>query len=82
MSRRTREQVGSTDMANLSLLMPAIHPMLGLSAGESVNHQPEFAAHFITAEAERLTPGVSDQSPVVSFAPLMGREPRNPAVPS
>ena len=52
-SPRPSEQVGSTDMANLSLLMPAIHPMLGLSAGESVNHQPEFAAHCITAQADQ-----------------------------
>ncbi|HZR48238.1 MAG TPA: M20 family metallopeptidase [Streptosporangiaceae bacterium] len=35
---------GSTDMANVSLAMPAIHPSIGLDCGAAVNHQPEFAA--------------------------------------
>jgi len=43
---------GSTDMANLSLLMPAIHPSLALDCAPHVNHQPEFAAHCRTAEAD------------------------------
>ncbi len=46
---------GSTDMANLSLLMPTIHPMLGLDAGEAVNHQVEFANLCRTPEADRAT---------------------------
>ena len=44
---------GSTDMANVSLEIPAIHPMLGIDAGEAVNHQPEFAAACVTASADR-----------------------------
>jgi metal-dependent amidase/aminoacylase/carboxypeptidase family protein len=44
---------GSTDMANLSLLMPTIHPMLGLDSGSAVNHQPEFAAHCRTPIAHQ-----------------------------
>lgn len=43
---------GSTDMANLSLLMPTIHPSLGLDCAPAVNHQPEFAAHCRTEEAD------------------------------
>ena len=35
---------GSTDMANISLIIPTIHPMLGLDSYPAVNHQPEFAA--------------------------------------
>jgi amidohydrolase len=35
---------GSTDMANVSLAIPTIHPMLGLDCLPVVNHQPEFAA--------------------------------------
>jgi amidohydrolase len=35
---------GSTDMANVSLAIPAIHPMLGLDSFPAVNHQPEFTA--------------------------------------
>ncbi len=44
---------GSTDMANLSLLMPTIHPMLGLTAGDAVNHQVEFAELCRTDEADQ-----------------------------
>jgi amidohydrolase len=42
----------STDMANVSLAVPTIHPLLGIDAGGSVNHQPEFAAACITASAD------------------------------
>ena len=35
---------GSTDMANISLAIPTIHPMLGLDCFPVSNHQPEFAA--------------------------------------
>ncbi|MGH9075647.1 MAG: M20 family metallopeptidase [Acidimicrobiales bacterium] len=44
---------GSTDMANLSLAMPAIHPMLGIDSLPAVNHQPEFAAACVTPAADR-----------------------------
>jgi metal-dependent amidase/aminoacylase/carboxypeptidase family protein len=40
-------QTGSTDMGNVSLVVPTIHPMLGIDPGEAVNHQPEFAAATI-----------------------------------
>ncbi len=39
-----RPMSGSTDMANVSLSIPAIHPMLGLDSFPAVNHQPEFTA--------------------------------------
>jgi amidohydrolase len=42
----------STDMANVSLAVPTIHPLLGIDAGGSVNHQPEFAAACITGSAD------------------------------
>ena len=45
--------VGSTDMANVSLAMPAIHPMLGLGCWPVSNHQPEFAAFCATPVADR-----------------------------
>jgi amidohydrolase len=44
---------GSTDMANVSLAMPAIHPMLAIESDGAVNHQPEFAGACITASADR-----------------------------
>ncbi len=43
----------STDMANVSLAVPTIHPLVGIDAGGSVNHQPEFAAACVTASADR-----------------------------
>jgi amidohydrolase len=43
----------STDMANVSLAVPTIHPLVGIDAAGSVNHQPEFAAACITPSADR-----------------------------
>ena len=50
---RRADAAGSTDMANLSLIMPAIHPSIALDCAPHVNHQPEFAAHCRTGEADR-----------------------------
>jgi amidohydrolase len=47
------ELAGSTDMANISLAMPAIHPMLRIDSDGAVNHQPEFTAACINASADR-----------------------------
>jgi len=44
---------GSTDMGNVSHTMPAIHPIVGINSLPAVNHQPEFAAHCATLEADR-----------------------------
>lgn len=44
---------GSTDMANVSLALPTIHPMLGIDSLPAVNHQPEFAAHCIKPTADQ-----------------------------
>jgi amidohydrolase len=44
---------GSTDMGNVSHRMPAIHPIIGINSLPAVNHQPEFAAHCATEEADR-----------------------------
>ena len=45
--------VASTDMGNVSLAMPSIHPTIGINSLPAVNHQPEFAAHCITADADK-----------------------------
>ncbi|MFK0002839.1 M20 family metallopeptidase [Paenarthrobacter sp. NPDC090522] len=37
----------STDMGNVSQIVPAIHPYIGLGCFPAANHQPEFAAHCI-----------------------------------
>lgn len=50
---RQRESAGSTDMANVSLELPAIHPMLGIECGGSVNHTPEFADWCARPDADR-----------------------------
>jgi amidohydrolase len=65
--RRNAEQLGrvfetgdaatrpsaSTDMGNVSLAVPTIHPFIGIGSYPAVNHQPEFTAHCITDEADR-----------------------------
>jgi amidohydrolase len=43
----------STDMANISLEIPSIHPMLGIDAGGAVNHQRAFANACATPSADR-----------------------------
>jgi amidohydrolase len=43
----------STDMANVSLVVPSIHPLLKIPAHGAVNHQPEFTAACITPAADQ-----------------------------
>jgi amidohydrolase len=43
----------STDMGNVSLVIPSIHPSIDIGALPAVNHQPEFAAHCITESADQ-----------------------------
>jgi len=53
-TREEQERIAaSTDMANVSLALPTIHPMLGIDSGTAVNHQPEFAAHCIRPAADQ-----------------------------
>ena len=42
----------STDMANVSLAVPTIHPLMAIESAGAVNHQPEFAAACITPSAD------------------------------
>jgi amidohydrolase len=44
----------STDMGNISLVIPSIHPYLGIDSGTAVNHQAEFAAHCATPVADAV----------------------------
>lgn len=44
---------GSTDMGNVSHVVPSIHPFLSINPGDAVNHQPEFAAHTVTADGRK-----------------------------
>ncbi len=43
----------STDMANISLALPSIHPMIGIETRGAVNHQAEFAAACLGPSAEQ-----------------------------
>jgi hypothetical protein len=40
-------------MGNVSLVLPTIHPMIGIDSLPAVNHQPEFAAHCVTKTADK-----------------------------
>ncbi len=44
---------GSTDMGNVSHLVPSIHPMLSIDSGAAVNHQKDFAARTITPSGRK-----------------------------
>jgi amidohydrolase len=44
---------GSTDMGNVSRVLPSIHPMIGINSLPAVNHQPEFTAHCVRADADK-----------------------------
>jgi hypothetical protein len=43
----------STDMANVSLVVPSIHPLLKIETHGAVNHQPEFTASCVTDSADQ-----------------------------
>ena len=43
----------STDMGNVSLAVPSIHPTIGIDTAGAVNHQPEFAAACVNDSADR-----------------------------
>ncbi|AII04778.1 amidohydrolase [Rhodococcus wratislaviensis] len=45
--------LGSTDMGNVTNVLPGIHPVIGLDSGGAVTHQPRFAAACITESADR-----------------------------
>lgn len=49
----TRMNRASTDMGNVSQVVPAIHPYIGIESLPAVNHQREFAAASVSAAADR-----------------------------
>ncbi len=61
--QRNAEQLGrrfghnpgaaSTDMGNVSLRLPTLHPSIGIHSLPAVNHQPEFAAYCALPEADQ-----------------------------
>lgn len=49
----TARPLGSTDMGNVTNVIPGIHPVIGLDSADAVTHQPEFAAACVTESADR-----------------------------
>jgi len=47
------EMTFSTDMGNVSLEIPSIHPCIAIESAGAVNHQPEFAGACVNASADR-----------------------------
>ncbi len=43
----------STDMGNVSQVLPSIHPLIGLNSLPALNHQPEFTAHCVSEAADQ-----------------------------
>ena len=50
---RIRMNRASTDLGNISKVVASIHPYIGINSGAAVNHQKEFAAVCITADADQ-----------------------------
>lgn len=48
-----RSQAASTDMANISLAIPSIHPQIRVEAHGASNHQPEFAQWCVSDDADK-----------------------------
>jgi amidohydrolase len=48
-----KRAAGSTDMGNVSLALPSIHPGIGIHSLPAVNHQPEFALHCASPAADQ-----------------------------
>ncbi|QCQ92065.1 M20 family metallopeptidase [Rhodococcus sp. SGAir0479] len=44
--------LGSTDMGNVTHVLPGIHPVIGLDSRGAVTHQPEFAAAAVSESAD------------------------------
>ncbi|MGW6695519.1 M20 family metallopeptidase [Rhodococcus sp. NPDC054953] len=51
--REGTRPLGSTDMGNVTQVIPGIHPVIGIESNGAVTHQPEFAAACVTASADR-----------------------------
>ncbi|CAM3051298.1 amidohydrolase [Skermania piniformis] len=45
--------LGSTDMGNITTVIPGIHPIIGIDTDGAVTHQPEFAVAAIGPSADR-----------------------------
>ncbi|MEV6192162.1 hypothetical protein AB0M19_07130 [Streptomyces sp. NPDC051920] len=46
-------RAGSTDMGNVSHVVPTIHPSIGYDCGDTIMHNPEFTRYGTSAGADR-----------------------------
>jgi len=53
LSAAMQKAIASTDMGNVSLALPSIHPMIGIDSLPAVNHQKEFTGRCVTDSADR-----------------------------
>jgi amidohydrolase len=44
---------GSSDMGNVSHVLPSLQPMIGINSMPAMNHQPEFTAYCVTEFADK-----------------------------
>lgn len=79
------DPVASTDMGNVSQLVPSIHPLLGYDVGGAAHHTAEFAAYGSSASADRAVLdgafGLAAAASTAATDPrqrarLLGRSPR------
>ena len=50
---QSRMNRASTDLGNISKVIAAIHPYIGINSGSAVNHQKEFTQACITPDADK-----------------------------
>ena len=60
-------QAGSTDMGNVSEVVPSIHPLMSINSFPVVNHQEAFAAHTVTPDGDRA---VTDAALAIAWTAL------------
>ncbi|MFJ7299465.1 amidohydrolase [Streptomyces sp. NPDC099088] len=46
-------RAGSTDMGNVSHIVPTIHPSIGYDCGDTIMHNPDFTRYGVSAGADR-----------------------------
>lgn len=58
---------GSTDMGNVSAVVPSMHPIMGIDSLPAVNHQAEFANHTVTTSGDTA---ISDAAKAMAWTVL------------
>jgi metal-dependent amidase/aminoacylase/carboxypeptidase family protein len=71
------DPVASTDMGNVSQLVPSIHPLLGYDVGGAAHHTAEFAAYGSSASADRAV--LDGSFGLAAAASTAARDPRQRA---